>query len=80
MKPTTVKVSRATHDRIKSHGGRTHEATIIKALDALDEANEERFWAQAEQARRELDALAPADRARIDAEYDRIDRAYRALR
>ena len=80
MASTTIKVSRATRDRIKSYGRPTHEATIIEALDALDQADEERFWAQAEQAKREFDALPREDRERIEAEYDRIDAAFRAAR
>ena len=80
MRPTTIKVSPATRDRIKARGGATHEATIVEALDALEQLDEERFWAQAEQARRELDALPTDAQAHVRAEYDRIDTAYRGAR
>ena len=67
---TTVKVSEDTRDRIKSFGGATLEATIIEALDALDE---QRFWAQAEAAaewRRTLPPEVLAERRRREAELD----------
>jgi hypothetical protein len=74
---TTIKLSRATRDRIKAMGGDTYEDTIIEALDALESAQ---FWAQAERAaswRRSL----PADRraaltsreAAVDAAFDAIE-------
>ena len=57
---TTVKVSEATRDRIRSFGGATLEATIVEALDALDE---QRFWEQAERAAAAFRALPPDEQA-----------------
>lgn len=45
MTVTTVKVSTATRDRLRTFGGPTIEATINEALDALESAQ---FWQQAE--------------------------------
>ena len=69
MASTTIKVSVETRDRIKAHGGATHEETIVAALDALDE---EEFWAQAERSKTWLDAN-PEVKARIDAEIAERD-------
>ena len=68
MKPTTVKLSVETRDRIRALGGQTYEDTIVNALDALEA---DRFWAQA-------DAVYAVDLIRslaADRLLDRIDRA-----
>jgi hypothetical protein len=77
MKPTTVKLSIETRDRIRALGGETYEDTIIDALDALES---DRFWAQADAAaawRRSLpeherQRLATRD-AEIDAAFDSVE-------
>lgn len=76
MKSTTVKVSVATRDRIKSLGGSTHEETIIEALDALES---ERFWAAAEAGKRWFDSLSEEEQARHLAEDAEIDAVFRGL-
>ena len=68
MKPTTVKLSVETRDRIRALGGQTYEDTIVDALDALEA---DRFWAQA-------DTVYAVDLIRslaADRLLDRIDRA-----
>ena len=80
MESTTIKVSVATRDRIKSYGGPTHEATIVAALDALDARDAAEFWDQAEQARRSYDALSDEERHRIREDYRRVDAAFDAIR
>ena len=77
MKPTTVKLSIETRDRIRALGGETYEDTIIDALDALES---DRFWAQADAAaawrrslpEQERDRLAARD-AEIDAAFDSVE-------
>ena len=77
MKPTTVKLSIETRDRIRALGGETYEDTIIDALDALES---DRFWAQADAAaawrrslpEQERDRLAARD-AEIDAAFDGVE-------
>ena len=73
---TTIKMSEATRDRIRAHGGATHEETIIAALDALEDAE---FWTQAERAKAWLDAH-PDVKAKIDAEVADWDAQVAALR
>ena len=75
MKPTTIKVSTETRDRIRALGGETHEETIIEALDALEA---DRFWTQAEAGRRWLESLPAEERDRMRAEDDAIDQAFRS--
>ena len=77
MKDTTIKVSTGTRDRIKSYGGETQEATILAALDALDEAE---FWRQAEEAKRRFDSLAKEEQDEIRAEEARLDALLSQLR
>ena len=74
---TTVKVSEATRDRIRSFGGATLEETIVEALDALDE---QRFWEQAERAAAAFRALPPDEQARRKAAEAEVDRAFDGLR
>jgi hypothetical protein len=62
MKPTTVKLSVETRDRIRALGGDTYEDTIVEALDVLEA---DRFWAQA-------DAAAAWRRSRSDEERERL--------
>lgn len=76
MKTTTIKVSVATRDRIRSFGGETHEETIIAALDALEA---ERFWRQAEHGRAWFDSLPDHERQRLRAEDAAVDRAFHPL-
>jgi hypothetical protein len=47
MDSTTIKLSVATRDRLRSFGGNTYEDTVVEALDALEAI---RFWAQADAA------------------------------
>ncbi len=49
-----------TRDRIRRHGGATHEDTIVAALDALEAQD---FWAQAERAAAWRDEHADEARA-----------------
>lgn len=69
---TTVKVSVATRDRIRSFGGATHEDTIIEALDALDT---QRFWSRAEAAAAWREGLPVRERRRLDERDAAVDRA-----
>jgi hypothetical protein len=72
MTSTTIKLTVATRDRIRSLGGETYEDTIVEALDALET---ERFWAQAEAAQAWRESLTAEHRSRIlarDAEVDRL--------
>ena len=70
---TTVKVSTETRDRIKSFGGATLEATIVEALDALDE---QRFWSQAEAAAAWRARLSDEERAARQARERALDAAF----
>jgi hypothetical protein len=76
MSTTTIKVSVATRDRIKSFGGSTHEETIVEALDLLDK---EHFWAQADAADAYLRALPSEEQERRKAEVAAIDADFDAL-
>ncbi|WP_395152871.1 hypothetical protein [Ilumatobacter sp.] len=76
MDSTTIKVSVATRDRIRSFGGATHEETIIEALDLLD-ARE--FWAEADVAAAFVKTLPAEEQARRKAEMDELDAAFDAL-
>jgi hypothetical protein len=70
--PTTVKLSRETRERLRGYGDTTAEATIVRALDALDRSD---FWAQAESAlaARALQPLAiRLAHERAEAELDRL--------
>lgn len=71
-----VKLSVETRDRLLAHGGETHEATIIEALDALDT---ERFWTQADDAAAWRRSLSTADRDRLAARDAEIDAAFDGL-
>lgn len=73
---TTIKVSTATRDRLKSFGGDTYEDTVIAALDALDAQS---FWDEAERGRRSFEALPAAERERVLEDYRRIDREFGGL-
>jgi hypothetical protein len=77
MKVTTIKVSTETRDRIKSYGGETQEATILAALDALEEAE---FWRQAEEVKRRFDSLPKAEQDQIRTEEARLDALLNQLR
>jgi hypothetical protein len=76
MASTTIKLSVETRDRLKQLGGETYEDTIIEALDALDR---ERFWAQAEAAAAWREALAPEERAKLDAAEAELDAVWDGL-
>jgi hypothetical protein len=79
MDATTIKVSVQTRDRIKARGGATHEATIVEALDALDRADDDEFWAQAEAAAAWRRSLPPAERARRETSRRELDAAFDAI-
>jgi hypothetical protein len=77
MKPTTVKLSVETRDRIRALGGETYEDTIVEALDALEAG---RFWEQAESADAWRRSLPDHEReamrqrvAEVDAAFDGIE-------
>ena len=76
MKPTTIKVSTETRERIRSFGGDTHEDTIVEALDALEA---ERFWKQAEEGRKWFDSLPAEEQQRLRDEDAAIDEAFGSL-
>lgn len=73
MKPTTVKLSIETRDRIRALGGNTYEDTIVEALDALEA---DRFWAQADAAAAWRRSLPDDERARLAACEAEIDAAF----
>ena len=73
MKPTTVKLSVETRDRIRALGGETYEDTIIDALDALES---DRFWAQADAAAAWRLSLPDHERQRLAAREAEIDAAF----
>jgi hypothetical protein len=73
MKPTTVKLSIETRDRIRALGGETYEDTIIDALDALES---DRFWAQADAAAAWRRSLPEHERQRLAARDAEIDAAF----
>ena len=73
MKPTTVKLSVETRDRIRALGGDTYEDTIVEALDVLEA---QRFWAQAEAAAASRRSLSAGDRERIAAREAAVDAAF----
>ena len=73
MKPTTVKLSIETRDRIRALGGETYEDTIIDALDALES---DRFWAQADAAAAWRRSLPDHERQRLAAREAEIDAAF----
>lgn len=75
MASTTIKVSVETRERIRRHGGATHEDTIVAALDAL-EAQE--FWVQAERAAEWRDQH-PAEAQAVAAEAAGWDAAIGSL-
>lgn len=75
-KSTTVKVSIATRDRIRSLGGETYEETIVAALDLLES---ERFWTQADAAAAQQRALSEASRARLAEREADVDRAFEGV-
>jgi hypothetical protein len=73
MKPTTVKLSIETRDRIRALGGNTYEDTIIEALDALEA---DRFWVQADAATAWRRSLPDHERARLTSREAEIDAAF----
>ena len=76
MKDTTVKVSRATRERIRAFGGATHEDTIVEALDALES---ERFWQQAEAGKQWFDGLSESEQKRLVEEDEAIDALFKGI-
>lgn len=73
---TTIKLSVETRDRIRDLGGDTYEATIIEAIELLEQ---ERFWARAEAAAAWRRSLSDDERrAREIAEAD-VDAAFDGL-
>ena len=73
MKPTTVKLSIETRERIRALGGDTYEDTIVQALDVLEA---ERFWAQADAAAAWRRSLPDHDRERLAAREAEVDAAF----
>jgi hypothetical protein len=73
MKPTTVKLSVETRDRIRALGGDTYEDTIVDALDVLEA---DRFWAQADAAAAWRRSLPDHERERLEAREAEIDTAF----
>jgi hypothetical protein len=73
MKPTTVKLSIETRDRIRALGGETYEDTIVEALDVLEA---QRFWAQAEAAALSRRSLSDEDRDRVTTREAAVDAAF----
>ena len=73
MKPTTVKLSIETRERIRALGGDTYEDTIVQALDVLEA---ERFWAQAAAAAAWRRSLPDHDRERLAAREAEVDAAF----
>ena len=73
MKPTTVKLSIATRDRIRALGGDTYEDTIVDALDALEA---DRFWAQADTAAAWRRSLPDRERERLESREAETDAAF----
>jgi hypothetical protein len=73
---TTIKVSRATRDRLRqAFPEGTLEQAINRALDALDE---QRFWFECESYKAEFDALPAAQQRAIRAEEAQLDADLRA--
>ena len=73
---TTIKVSRATRDRLRQAVPEgTLEQAISRALDALDE---QQFWFECDAYRAELEALPAAEQAAIRAEEAQLDADLRA--
>lgn len=72
MGSTTIKLSVATRDRLRSFGGATYEETVIAALDLLDAA---RFWEQAESAVIVRSELVETTRRRLQAAEAELERA-----
>lgn len=73
MKPTTIKVSVETRDRIRALGGETYEDTIVEALDVL-EAN--RFWAEVDAAVAWQQSLSDAQRQSRAEQVAAVDAAF----
>ena len=76
VKPTTVKLTVETRERIRALGGDTYEDTIVEALDLLEAA---RFWAQADAAVAWRTALSDEDRACRAAGEDHVDAAFAGI-
>lgn len=75
-KPTTIKLSTAVRDRIKSYGGETYEHTIVEALDALDEVH---VAARIDAYARWRASLTEEQQLQLDARDARIDAAFDAV-
>jgi hypothetical protein len=73
MKPTTVRLSVETRDRIRALGGNTYEDTIVEALDVLEA---DRFWAQAEAAAAWRRSCSDEERERLTAREAEVDAAF----
>ena len=73
MDTTTIKVSVATRDRLKSFGRATYEDAISEALDLLDA---EQFWAEADAAAAARRALPEAEQQRIAAIEAAVDASF----
>jgi hypothetical protein len=73
---TTIKVSRATRDRLRQAvPDGTLEQAINRALDALDK---QRFWFECDAYRAEFEALPAAQQEAIRAEEAQLDADLRA--
>ncbi|MCB1007195.1 MAG: hypothetical protein KDB35_23630 [Acidimicrobiales bacterium] len=76
MASTTIKVSVETRDRLRGFGADTYEDTIVEALDELEA---DRFWAQAEAAAAARASMTDEEhRARVAAEAE-VDAAFDGL-
>lgn len=76
MKSTTIKLSVETRDRLQAYGGATYEATIVEALDVLDEA---RFWSQVDMAMAWRRSLPADERAALADQEAAVDRAFEGI-
>ncbi len=72
MKPTTIKLSVETRERLRALGGATYEDTVIEALDSLEA---DRFWAAADAAAAWRAGLSAEEQRRRRASEAALDRA-----
>jgi hypothetical protein len=73
---TTIKVSRATRDRLREAvPDGTLEQAVNRALDALEE---QQFWFECDAYRAEFEALPAAQQQAIRAEEGQLDADLRA--
>ena len=73
MASTTVKIGVETRERIRALGGKTHEHTIVEALELLEQ---QRFWSQVAAATAWRDGLSDEQRAERVAREAEVDAAF----